>query len=185
MAVSKRLRFEVLRRDGYRCRYCGAGADRVELEVDHVTPVSLGGADVMENLVTACEPCNSGKSSTAADAPVLEIVAVPADPTGLRRTAWFILGTYEDAIRNRRPTDLDRRNAVGMWAYRWSEVTGEGPTREQVAAFEASVSPAVMDTYGPPVLWSAAHRAAEARALNIVPHAVVVHEAVQGELRRA
>lgn len=72
--VSKRLRYEILRRDNYRCRYCGAGAPDVELRVDHVTPDALGGATEPSNLVTACEPCNSGKSSTTPDAPVVDEV---------------------------------------------------------------------------------------------------------------
>ena len=68
MAVSKSLRFAVLARDGYTCRYCGAKPPDVELHVDHVVPVALGGGDVPENLVAACEPCNSGKAATPPDA---------------------------------------------------------------------------------------------------------------------
>ncbi|GAA1887705.1 hypothetical protein GCM10009837_06840 [Streptomyces durmitorensis] len=68
MAVSKRLRYEILRRDSHTCRYCGASAPDVPLRVDHVTPVALGGADTPDNLVTSCEPCNSGKSSASPDA---------------------------------------------------------------------------------------------------------------------
>lgn len=68
MAVSKRLRYEVLRRDNHTCRYCGATAPDAPLRVDHVTPVALGGADTPNNLVTACEPCNSGKTSTSPSA---------------------------------------------------------------------------------------------------------------------
>lgn len=64
MAVSKRLRYEILRRDNHTCRYCGASAPDVPLRVDHVTPVALGGTDEPSNLVTSCEPCNSGKTST-------------------------------------------------------------------------------------------------------------------------
>lgn len=64
MAVSKRLRYEILRRDSHTCRYCGASAPDVPLRVDHVTPVALGGTDTPANLVTSCEPCNSGKTST-------------------------------------------------------------------------------------------------------------------------
>ncbi|MCX4232088.1 HNH endonuclease [Streptomyces ortus] len=63
MAVSKRLRYEILRRDRYTCRYCGASAPEAPLRVDHVTPVALGGTDHPSNLVAACEPCNSGKTS--------------------------------------------------------------------------------------------------------------------------
>ena len=68
MAVSKRLRYEILRRDSHTCRYCGASAPDVPLRVDHVTPTALGGTDDPTNLVTSCEDCNSGKSSSAPDA---------------------------------------------------------------------------------------------------------------------
>lgn len=64
MAVSKRLRYEILRRDKFACRYCGAKAPDAPLRVDHVTPVALGGTDDPTNLVTSCEPCNAGKTST-------------------------------------------------------------------------------------------------------------------------
>lgn len=67
MSVSKRLRFEILRRDGHVCRYCGRSAPEVKLTVDHVIPAALGGADDPSNLVAACVDCNAGKSSVAAD----------------------------------------------------------------------------------------------------------------------
>lgn len=62
MAISKRMRWRVLQRDNYTCRYCGAFAPLAVLVLDHVTPKAAGGLDVMENLVTACDICNSGKS---------------------------------------------------------------------------------------------------------------------------
>jgi hypothetical protein len=71
MAVTKRLRYEILRRDNHTCRYCGATAPDVPLTVDHVTPKALGGSDDPSNLVTACKPCNDGKSSVPADAPLV------------------------------------------------------------------------------------------------------------------
>lgn len=64
MAVSKRLRYEILRRDNFTCRYCGAQAPQVLLEVDHVMPRSRGGSDTQGNLVTSCEDCNGGKAAT-------------------------------------------------------------------------------------------------------------------------
>jgi len=63
MAVSKRTRFEVLKRDNFTCQYCGLQAPDTELTVDHVIPVSLGGPDDPSNLVAACRDCNAGKSS--------------------------------------------------------------------------------------------------------------------------
>jgi len=63
VTVTKRTRYEVLRRDNFTCRYCRT-ADG-ELTVDHVTPVALGGTDDPSNLVAACRDCNAGKSSTS------------------------------------------------------------------------------------------------------------------------
>lgn len=71
MAVSKRLRYEVLRRDNHTCRYCGASAPEVSLTVDHVVPQALGGSDEPSNLVAACAACNNGKTSVPADAPIV------------------------------------------------------------------------------------------------------------------
>lgn len=84
MSVSKRLRFEILRRDNYTCRYCGAEAPDVKLEVDHVAPVALGGSDEASNLTTACMDCNSGKSSITPDH---EIVAAVSEDALLWATA--------------------------------------------------------------------------------------------------
>lgn len=74
MAVSKRTRFEVLKRDNHTCRYCGATAPDAILTVDHVTPVALGGTDDPSNLVAACRDCNFGKASTSPDAALVEDV---------------------------------------------------------------------------------------------------------------
>lgn len=63
--LSGSTRWHVLARDGFTCRYCGARAGQVgvELAVDHVISVKDGGDDHPDNLVTACRRCNGGKSS--------------------------------------------------------------------------------------------------------------------------
>ena len=71
---TKRARYEIFRRDKFTCRYCGAKAPDVQLQVDHVMPVALGGETTPDNAVTACADCNSGKSATPADAPIVEDV---------------------------------------------------------------------------------------------------------------
>jgi 5-methylcytosine-specific restriction endonuclease McrA len=62
ISIPKRVRFEVFKRDGFTCQYCGAHPPSVVLHVDHVHPVSQGGTNDIDNLVTACEACNQGKS---------------------------------------------------------------------------------------------------------------------------
>lgn len=69
-AVDVSLRFRVLRRDGFRCVYCGAMPGSALLHVDHVMPVSKGGGSHPQNLVTACQDCNLGKSDTELTEPL-------------------------------------------------------------------------------------------------------------------
>lgn len=61
-AIGKKVRFEVFKRDSFKCQYCGQTAPEVILEVDHINPVSIGGDNDILNLITACRACNAGKS---------------------------------------------------------------------------------------------------------------------------
>ena len=61
--LSKKIRFEVFKRDSFTCQYCGQKAPDVILEVDHITPVSKGGKNEILNLITSCFDCNRGKSN--------------------------------------------------------------------------------------------------------------------------
>lgn len=81
-----RLRIEIFERDDYTCQYCGKRpkylhrivhgwspcGDRrqANLHVDHMTPRSRGGRDVIGNLVTACAECNLSKHANLWVAPV-------------------------------------------------------------------------------------------------------------------
>ena len=67
MSVSKKLRFEVFKRDGFRCSYCGKEPPQVVLECDHIDPKSKGGKDDINNLITACFDCNRGKKNIPLD----------------------------------------------------------------------------------------------------------------------
>ena len=67
MAISKRLRFKIFWRDGFRCRYCGMTAESSPLEVDHIIALANGGTDMEENLTTSCFACNRGKSDLDLD----------------------------------------------------------------------------------------------------------------------
>lgn len=64
--VNLRLRFQVMRRDNFKCKICGkspATEPATILEVDHVIPWSNGGDTVEANLQTLCTMCNQGKSN--------------------------------------------------------------------------------------------------------------------------
>jgi HNH endonuclease len=61
--LSKKQRFELFKRDGFTCQYCGAHPPGVVLVLDHIVPFAEGGACDDDNLVTACEACNQGKAA--------------------------------------------------------------------------------------------------------------------------
>ena len=65
--ISDKLRYQVLKRDNFKCCACGASPAKnpaVELHIDHIIPWSKGGETTIDNLQTLCSKCNLGKSDT-------------------------------------------------------------------------------------------------------------------------
>lgn len=113
--ISRRLRFEILRRDEHTCRYCGAQAPDVPITVDHVIPRALGGTDDPTNLVTACRDCNFGKGSTSPDAQIVADVDAKA-------FQWA--AAIERAAELRR-VEIDAENEIlGRFYNYWSQYVG-------------------------------------------------------------
>lgn len=84
ITIPNNVRFSILRRDRFRCRYCGAGPTLdakgkprlTELRVDHVVSVEDGGAlTAASNLVTACNACNAGKGKLSLDPSEVPVAA--------------------------------------------------------------------------------------------------------------
>jgi hypothetical protein len=59
--VDQTISWQVYKRDGYVCRYCGM---EKPLTVDHLDLWEDGGATVAENLVAACRRCNKLRGRT-------------------------------------------------------------------------------------------------------------------------
>jgi len=115
VAITKRLRYEVMRRDGHRCVYCGATAKETALTLDHVIAVALGGTDDAANLVTACGDCNAGKSSVVADEAF--VARVNEDSQRWQRAMAAAVRIRRDA-RKDYDSQLDRLNEVWLdWHY--------------------------------------------------------------------
>ncbi len=62
-SISKKIRFEIFKRDKFTCQFCGNSAPNSILEIDHLNPVSKGGDNSILNLITSCYECNRGKSA--------------------------------------------------------------------------------------------------------------------------
>ncbi len=61
--LSGSLRYEVLKRAGFRCELCGISADERAIEVDHIVPRKHGGKDDLTNLQALCFKCNANKGA--------------------------------------------------------------------------------------------------------------------------
>ena len=71
MTIPARLRRRVIERARQRCEYCGLSqpGQEAEFQVDHVIPISAGGATILGNLALACVSCSlrKGPRETARD----------------------------------------------------------------------------------------------------------------------
>lgn len=101
--VSASLRWSVFARDGFCCRYCGrqAGQDCVELHADHVVSVADGGDNSFDNLVTACQRCNGGKSARS-------LSEIPAQEDVIRRVQEM-RGRMSDLVDDLRSAQVARK----------------------------------------------------------------------------
>jgi len=130
VAISKRVRFEVLRRDGFRCRYCGTSAtDGAGLVVDHVIPTALGGTDEPSNLVAACSDCNAGKAATAPSAEMVDDVFADS-----LRWAQAMKRAAAEVEERRGEIQRVARAVRGEWVK-----FGSFSYREPPAGFESSI----------------------------------------------
>ena len=59
--IDQRVAWNVYRRDGYKCRYCGR--DTVPLTVDHLVLWEVGGPSIEENLLSSCKNCNKARGN--------------------------------------------------------------------------------------------------------------------------
>lgn len=70
----------LFRRDNYYCLYCGEQFSDRWLTRDHVVPVCLGGKDIWNNVVTACQSCNNRKGGRTPELAKMELLAIPFTP---------------------------------------------------------------------------------------------------------
>lgn len=104
--LSKRTRFNVFKRDLFTCQYCGRTPPEVVLHCDHVIPVVEGGGDEEENLVTACQDCNLGKSGIPLDVASVAL----ADRAERIAEAEEQLAAYRDLMRA-----VEARKEADVW----------------------------------------------------------------------
>ena len=82
-------RAALMRRDNYRCAYCGRRAETI----DHVIPRSRGGQHVWENCVASCTICNHQKADRMLEELGWTLAVPPVVPRGAH---WRLVGAHHD-----------------------------------------------------------------------------------------
>ena len=108
VGLSKKVRFEVFKRDGFKCMYCGATAPNVLLHVDHISPVSKGGKNNLLNLITSCFDCNSGKSDRLlSDESMLAKQRQQVEDLSERREQMAMMLKWRDAMKDLKTEQIE------------------------------------------------------------------------------
>lgn len=117
VSIPKSVRFEVFKRDSFKCQYCGACAPDVLLHVDHIRPVADGGLNDIANLITSCQPCNLGKGARKlSDNSALDKSRRQMDELQDRREQLELMMEWQRGLAGLKDEE------VSIVAERWSEV---------------------------------------------------------------
>lgn len=122
--LSKKIRFEVFKRDSFKCQYCGRSAPDVILEVDHIVPVAEGGKNDMLNLVTSCRDCNRGKGKKKlSDMSVIDKQRKQLDDLNDMREQTEMLLKWRTELMNVIETQIDACESylIDAYGYKFSD----------------------------------------------------------------
>ena len=107
--LSKSVRFEVFKKDSFKCQYCGKSAPDVVLEVDHIIPVSKGGDNDISNLITACFDCNRGKrDKKLTDKQSVKLQKEELDKLNARREQIEMIAEWRKELSNLMNESIDK-----------------------------------------------------------------------------
>lgn len=99
-------RKNILFRDNFTCQYCSS---KGSLTIDHVLPIARGGQWNWENLVTACDKCNSKKGQKTPEEANMQLSKVPKAPKDYDLVAIPLTSTAIKMLRMRKGTPEEWR----------------------------------------------------------------------------
>lgn len=106
--INKKIRFEIFKRDSFKCCYCGRSAPEILLEIDHINPVSKGGDNSILNLITSCFDCNRGKGAVELkDNTMISKQKVQLDLLQKKREQLILLQEWRDGLKNLKQETID------------------------------------------------------------------------------
>ena len=138
-SITQKVRFEIFKRDSFRCQYCGNSAPDVILNVDHIKPVADGGDNELTNLITSCFDCNQGKKARLLDdKSVIQKQKQQLDDLNERRIQLEMMLQWREGLSKLQD---DKHNAI---VNHWEKITesftpndsGQDSIREWIRKFE-------------------------------------------------
>src|ERR1017187_4940377 len=112
--ISKKLRFEVFKRDSFTCQYCGRKAPEIILEADHVHPAVEGGKTTLLNLITSCFDCNRGKGKRKlTDKTVLSKQMAQLEELQVRKEQIEMMFNWQKSLLNLKTDTV--KHLVDFW----------------------------------------------------------------------
>lgn len=123
--MNSALRFAILERDQWTCRYCGV--KDVHLTIDHVIPTSRGGHPTKKaNLLAACFPCNQAKANQTPDEAGMVIITEGFKYTppgklddGVDGQTMLVLVNQGYGRKRRKKIERRRRKAIVQYWVRY------------------------------------------------------------------
>lgn len=98
-SITKKIRFEVFKRDSFTCQYCGGCSPDIVLEIDHINPIANGGDNDILNLITSCVACNRGKGAKLlSDKSVIETQKKQLNELNKRREQLEMMIKWRDEV---------------------------------------------------------------------------------------
>lgn len=106
--LTKKIRFEVFKRDSFKCQYCGESAPNIILHIDHIIPIAAGGDNDISNLVTSCQSCNLGKGARQlSDSSVVKKQKRQLDELNERRIQMEMMVEWRNSLNDLLEQQID------------------------------------------------------------------------------
>ena len=139
MAISKKIRFEVFKRDNFTCQYCGKKPPEVVLEIDHILPSSKKGTNEIENLLTSCFDCNRGKGDRKLTEPT-EKIKINIGEIKEKSEQLEEFYKYQKTIEKLKEKQV--KNIANYWSKLWNDKSylsshGENSIRQLLKRFSS------------------------------------------------
>ncbi len=113
--ISKKIRFEIFKRDSFTCQYCGKSAPDAVLNIEHINPVAKGGNNDLLNLITACVDCNQGKKDRLlSDSTTIEKQKKQLDELNARREQLEMMLKWKEGMKDLEQQSIDY--AINYWS---------------------------------------------------------------------